>query len=80
MVVKQFFGWRNVMAWSRDAALLMGQRHVLEAEIRCIRQRDLIERIRGRGYDSVEAESLLASMLDFLNVVRAEVRRLELLS
>jgi hypothetical protein len=65
------------MMWSRDVALEMERRHVVEAEKRCQRQRDLIGRIRWQDRCTVEAERLLASMEDFLETVRIEVRRLE---
>ena len=54
----------------------MVSRHVMAGDTRCGRQADLIERLRNKGLDTTEAESLLRIFEECLALSYAHLRRL----
>lgn len=54
----------------------MVSRHVLEGDIRCCRQADLIERMQEKGLDTTQAETLLDLFQSCLDMSHAHLRRL----
>ena len=59
-----------------ETPIEMASRHVMEGDIRCGRQMDLIARMRRSGLDTTDAESLLRVFEEYLALSHAHVRRL----
>ena len=59
-----------------ETPIEMASRHVMEGDIRCCRQTDLIKRLHNKGLDTKEAEHLLMLFQKFLAVSYAHLSRL----
>ena len=66
----------RVMMGEPETPIEMASRHVMEGDIRCCRQADLIGRMRDKGLDTTEAEDLLQTFVEFLLLSRLHVQRL----
>lgn len=64
------------MKGASESLIEMASRHVVEGDIRCGRQADLIERLRESGRETSEAESLLRIFEDCLSLSHARLLRL----
>jgi hypothetical protein len=59
-----------------ESSIEMASRHVMEGDIRCCRQADLIERMRDLGHDTRRAQNLLNVLEQCLALSYIHVRRL----
>lgn len=59
-----------------ESAIEVASRHVMDGDMRCCRQADLIERIRQKGQDTTQAEDLLNLFEEFLALSYAHLHRL----
>ena len=59
-----------------ETLIEMASRHVMEGDMSCFRQMDLIERMREKGLDTTNAESLLRIFEECLALSYAHLRRL----
>lgn len=58
-----------------ETNLEMARRHVAEQETRITRQKALIQRLEDGRVPTNRAEELLASMIDFLAILRGDLNR-----
>jgi len=64
------------MMGKRETPVEMASRHVMEGDMRCRGQADLIERMREKGWNTTEAENLLQMFEQCLALSYGHLHRL----